>query len=64
MAWLNAQEISAGRIAEGVWMVNLTLLEMDMKTKKDGQLLDTIVSCGACCLDLNISKNYVYLIHI
>jgi hypothetical protein len=22
------------------------LLEMDMKTKKDGQLLDTIVSCG------------------
>jgi hypothetical protein len=46
MAWLNAQEISAGRIAEGVWMVNLTLLEMDMKTKKDGQLLDTIVSCG------------------
>jgi hypothetical protein len=46
MAWLNAQEISAGRIAEGVWMVNLTLLEMDMKTKKDGQLSDTIVSCG------------------
>jgi hypothetical protein len=46
MAWLNAQEISAGRIVEGVWMVNLTLLEMNIKTEKDGKLMDTIVSCG------------------
>jgi hypothetical protein len=27
-------------------MVNLTLLEMNIKTEKDGKLMDTIVSCG------------------